>query len=477
MNLKSIGSILLFLLGIIFLQAQNCDCKENYLWIKKTFEENDAGFQHILDKKGKDSYATHNKMIEDRVSKIMDYDECKLQLENWVKFFRQDHFSILKTEKAIKNQLSKENFKPIISSSQDITKFKKYLDSKKSSDLEGIWITKNSSILIKKVNNEFVGSFIESKTTFKPNEVIFKIDSDLEKGIYYASNYKPIESKNIKYLGENLLQIDRNYYQRSYPVYNFSDNTKEYLSTITATNPFGYKRDDHTVYINIPSFHNSKKAIDSIFTKMHQEIISTPNLIIDVRNAQGGQDSNYNAIIPYLYTNPIRLVMAEFYSTERNNQILKDLINNPETDEESKETFKKMLEILEQNIGKYVNVFIDKNVLEQKKDNVFNYPKNVGIIIGENNFSSTEQFILMAKQSRKVKFFGRKSGGALDVSNMIEAIVPTGDFVFEYCVSRSYRIPEFPVDDLGIHPDYYLDKTIPEDQWIDKTVEIMNYWK
>ena len=36
--------------------AQDCSCEENFLWVKKTFEENDAGFQVALDRKGKAEY-------------------------------------------------------------------------------------------------------------------------------------------------------------------------------------------------------------------------------------------------------------------------------------------------------------------------------------------------------------------------------------------------------------------------------------
>jgi len=122
-----------------------------------------------------------------------------------------------------------------------------------------------------------------------------------------------------------------------------------------------------------------------------------------------------------------------------------------------------------------VNIY-GKTVVEAKNGKVLPYPQNIGVIVHENNFSTTEQFLLLAKQSRKVKFFWRKTGGALDVSNMIEATSPTGDFVFEYCISRSLRIPEMEVDDMGIHPDFYLDKSIGEHKWVDFVSDRLNEW-
>ena len=50
--------------------GQNCNCEKNFEWMKKTFEENDAGFQYVLDIKGKQTYETHNKLF---FSKGKDY--------------------------------------------------------------------------------------------------------------------------------------------------------------------------------------------------------------------------------------------------------------------------------------------------------------------------------------------------------------------------------------------------------------------
>jgi len=46
MRMKMKRSALFFLVIItpLFVYSQECDCYDNYLWMKKTFEENDAGF-------------------------------------------------------------------------------------------------------------------------------------------------------------------------------------------------------------------------------------------------------------------------------------------------------------------------------------------------------------------------------------------------------------------------------------------------
>lgn len=249
----------------------------------------------------------------------------------------------------------------------------------------------------------------------------------------------------------------------------------EYYRLKTTASPFGYKRDGNTVYIHINSFnYENKHAIDSMLKSLQAAIVSTPNLIIDLRDCQGGTDASFKGLLPYLYTNPVRTVMAEFYSTPLNNKMWESLSAREGLDAEEKETYKKIETLMNSRLGQFVNIF-GKDVEMIRFDKVLPYPKNIGIIIHENNFSTTEEFILRAKQSKKAKFFGRKTGGALDVSNMVEITDPENNFIFEYCISRSLRIPEFSVDDIGLHPDFYLDRFIPENEWVNYVSSILNY--
>lgn len=93
-------------------------------------------------------------------------------------------------------------------------------------------------------------------------------------------------------------------------------------------------------------------------------------------------------------------------------------------------------------------------------------PKHVAVIINENNGSTTEQFLLAAKQSKKVKLYGVTTMGVLDISNMYFIDSPDKAFKLGYCLSKSYRIPDMAIDGKGIMPDYYIDKSIPDEQWL-----------
>jgi C-terminal processing protease CtpA/Prc len=198
-------------------------------------------------------------------------------------------------------------------------------------------------------------------------------------------------------------------------------------------------------------------------------------LIIDVRNNGGGSDRNYEEIIPFLYTNPMRQIGVALYSTKLNNQRMLDFISNPKygLDEKEKSWAKTSYDTLEKHIGEFVNLESQKISIDTL-DKIYPYPKNVGIIINKGNGSTTEQFLLAAKQSKKVKLFGVTTAGVLDISNMNFVESPCKEFELGYSISKSFRIPDMAIDGKGIMPDYYIDKEIKDYDWIDYVNKILN---
>ena len=47
--------------------SQNCNCSDNFTWLKETFEKNDAGFQYVIEQKG---VADYKKFCETYVEKV-----------------------------------------------------------------------------------------------------------------------------------------------------------------------------------------------------------------------------------------------------------------------------------------------------------------------------------------------------------------------------------------------------------------------
>jgi C-terminal processing protease CtpA/Prc len=263
--------------------------------------------------------------------------------------------------------------------------------------------------------------------------------------------------------------------KRVLPQVKTDENIERYYNLMYANKPVIEKVSDNTVLLKVPSFnYPNKKYIDSLLN-IHDDLIkSTENLIIDVRYNGGGADASYKEIMPYLFTNPIRGIGGVYLSTELNNKRMVDFMNNPDWSHDDKKWAEESLNKLNKHIGEFVD--LDESIVSiDTLKNVYPNPKNVAILINRFCGSTTEQFLLEAKQSKKVKLVGTTTAGVLDISNMYSVISPSKEFKLWYSLSKSYRIPEMTIDGKGIQPDYYFDKTIKPYEWIDKTIEILNY--
>ncbi|KAA2223240.1 S41 family peptidase [Chryseobacterium sediminis] len=474
---------LIFISSSSFSFAQNCNCESNFQWVKKTFEENDAGYQYVIDKKGISAYQAHNNDFLNKIKNKKTDLECAQTIYEWLKFFRSGHFSINMIEKDNQQPQSQ----PVASENNktetvkiDIEKFKKEVVSKKDSDIEGIWEVQPYTIGIKKIGDVYKGFIIQSGAeNWKPYELKLTLNADKTKGTYYLRNKSGQEINNIRFIGKNYLEINEFTLKRVSPKFEKEEGIETYFEATRAEKPFLKEINKTTLLLRIPSFNGAlKKDIDSVITANQSKIESTENLIVDIRNNGGGSDNSFAKIIPYIYTNPIRSVRTQFYSTKLNNQRMLDLYENYQKygiSPEDREYLKKSYDKLSKNLGKFVSLQDDGKIVGiNKMDKISPYPKNVGIIINEGNGSTAEEFLLAAKQSKKVKLFGTTTAGVLDISNMYFVASPCNEFKLGYSLSKSFRIPDMAIDGKGIQPDYFIDKTIPDYQWIDHVSDILN---
>ena len=104
--------------------AQTCTCESNFEWVKKTFEENDAGFQYIIDKKGQAAYSIHNQLMLEKIKTAKTLTECTELLSEWLKFFRSGHIGVQQLV-TTNNVFVPEKYKI------DFSQFEKYISEKK----------------------------------------------------------------------------------------------------------------------------------------------------------------------------------------------------------------------------------------------------------------------------------------------------------------------------------------------------------
>ena len=129
--------------------------------------------------------------------------------------------------------------------------------------------------------------------------------------------------------------------------------------------------------------------------------------------------------------------------------------------------------MLEANPGKFVN--FSSNIIETNTITLAaKSPKQIVFLADNKVASSGEALLLIAKQSKKVKVIGTPTSGVLDYANayFFDDFVCT-NYRLLMPTYRSLRIPEYPIDNIGIQPDIYMDKTIED--WEKYAVEYLEH--
>ena len=329
--------------------------------------------------------------------------------------------------------------------------------------IEGIWIGFRGQIAItEKKDGDYVGVAIQYPK-YESNQVMFEF-SKLENNEFIMTSINPMNSRIRK--GKASLHIDNKVleiHDDTRFVRQTSDeiSDKAFLYSYVAEYPNGTNTypvatylSDSTYYLRITNFYSDYS--NNIVIQHWKEIMSRPNLIVDIRNNGGGQDNYYQKLAELIYTNPYKSKGVEWYASKGNIKLFEDALKNGEirNGEEGIKWTESLLQAMKKNVGGYVTHPLYGNDSVEKMDSVYLFPKKVGIIINEGNASSAEQFLLAAKNSKKVILFGNhNTAGVLDYSNAVSEEFPSGNFELTFPMTRSQRLPKFPIDNIGIAPD------------------------
>lgn len=211
------------------------------------------------------------------------------------------------------------------------------------------------------------------------------------------------------------------------------------------------KIDSTATLLRIPSFSwSSKKIIDSLIRINYDIITSTPIFIIDLRGNGGGIDYSYLELLPLIYTHPYESKGVEWWASDGNIRFFEEALKNGTIRKGSEESTEELIRIMKLKPNQFASKKEDNIV---KRDTILETPIKIGVIINDFCASSCEQFVLAAKNSNKTTVFGTNTLGVLDYSNTIPVDLPTKNMMIRYPMTRSKRLPGYPIDNIGIEPD------------------------
>jgi hypothetical protein len=445
---------ILFLLSTLTLccYPQKSNIKDfNYL-VKK-IKNNYPGYNIKVTKENSKELKDIEKTIRLSISKYP--DSTSFYLRKYVSWFKDNHLRVFKVREKGKNHK--------VSSNNII--IKKIIFDNTRDSLEGIWFSYRGKLAIKKDTNKDIWEGISvNYSGYQKNQLMFtlkRLPNGDYKCIYYDSyqNFKETKKVASTNLGNKILEIHKG----DYFVHKSDDkiSDKALLNTYLPKYPNG----QNTYYVALPisdsTFYLRAAGFGSDYTnrlveKHWNDIVSRPNLIIDIRYNGGGQDIYYQMLSKLIYTNPYYSHGTEWYATDDNIKLyenaLKDgSINN---NENSIRNVKALIKNMKENRGGFVKHPQYGKGGMIKKDTIYEYPRNIGIIINDGNASAAEQFLLAAKHSKKVTLFGNSNtAGVLDYSNAVDIYFPSKKYKLRYPMTRSGRLPEKAIDNIGISPD------------------------
>lgn len=461
---------LLFLTAVLFAnftfaQETKCSCSQALNQLIDKVENNYPGFDDKT--KDKESYNDFKTNLIGQ-SKSSDDLACQKILKKYTDFFKDPHLWVGSNNRpfASGNNSSAEKL------NIDIRDFQKKV-VKSNDDLEGVWSTDGYKIGIKKTNtNEYVGFIIEaSSNSWKAGDVKFKIFSDRK--FEYLLGDKSKKYGKYKFFDKNILffnEIDVALAKEiSKPSVAFEQQEKR-LKDLTG---FSFKKvSEKTSILKLPSFeHHLVKEINKLIEDNKALLENSENLIIDLRGNGGGTTDGYQKLLPYISGKSIQHTGVEFFASQTFLNSLEKYKKNLGKDE-STEVVDNQIAKVKENLGRYFN-HDEKGGLNrvQKIDVAPKSPKNIVILANKWTGSSAEYLLYIAKQSKKVKLMGIPSYGALDYGNAIYTDFGCQDYQLLLPTYKAMRLPEYPIDNIGIQPDIYLDQSVED--WMQFAIDYL----
>lgn len=456
-------SLMLVLLSTLIVNAQKSDCLSDFDYLVEKIKNDYPGYNQKVNSTTKDELLSLELKIRKKLSSYP--DSCFSCLEEYASFFKDRH---LRVYPVAGNSTKQDQKVPGISTfgrNVSLNADSLFNASIDAGNIEGIWKGFSSEFaIVKKMDgNGYIGIVISAKD-WKKDQVKYEFAAINETEYTVIEHTlseagQPVAGKASLLLSGKMLEIHNKtqFVRKSGPDANDQALLLSYSPVYPNLNKLywlGTYMSDSTFYLKFPSFYSDK--VDYLLEKHWSEIVSRPNLIIDIRNNGGGQDSYFKKLLTLIYTRPYISKGVEWYASEGIIQMIEEQLRQGQIQNgEAGITWAKtLLEEMKKNKGGFVvHPLMGKDEII-KQDTIYRYPKKIGIIINERNGSSAEQFLLSAKQSDKVILFGNKNtAGVLDYSNAIPVKFPSGRFQLTFPMTRSRRLPENHIDNVGIAPD------------------------
>lgn len=467
--------VLLFCVSARVVAQTPCNCGENFEFVYSKIKLNYAGWKDKTSV-NKEEFNRFTELQRQKAKQETQKNYCYKIIHDWLNYFRDHHTHIYSASSTNMDSKSNAEIRShyAIEERISLTEAEAVETLAGARGVEGIWQMEGGNYRVaivknKTPNRDYAAVVIKADSVYwTPGQVKFElqeIDSTKFDALFYMRDHG-LRLTTATLDQSQLLFEGLSSFRKMFP--NPNGPEKEKSSEIISTQTEFRKLSKSTLYFRLPSFnHLVKHVVDSLIELNHDLITETPNLILDVRNNGGGSDVTYGELIQYLYTGKITLINNSIWSSPDNIQKFKNILSDPEYPESGKGYIRGLVKKLESNPNSFVKK--EDNVIRRVRS--LSEPKRVIVLMNKGCGSSCEEFVLAARQSKKVILMGENTAGVLDYANVHTLQLPCSGWTLQYATSRTNRLPEFPIDNIGIEPQV----RIPEGKnWIEFATDYLN---
>lgn len=465
-------SILFLLFSLIlgpFLRAQSCNCPDNLNAAITKIEANYAGFPVKTRGAAKQKvYQNLTTRLRTQASNASETAACYALLREYVRFFQDKHFTISRWKPE-----SEWEKRPSVTEAQ----FKSQLSSTELHPLEGIWINPDSTLKIgiqRSGAQTFQAIVLESKDSKLPTGLVYyQIQQDAKSFLVETHDVQGSNNFYARQRGNLLQNWSLALWGKVYPQSMSPEELDEMSTWRKGNNGLDFYQMSHsTAYLKIPTFMNNDDKIQQLVSAHDEQIRNCENLIVDLRG-NGGGNTGWAALLPYVMTNTIVQGNSWLRISPDNVKLkmeeLGPMVNNPVPDELKKYFTDEHMAALKKayaELPSTKNTFYPIHGLDIPLDSIAAYPKKIALLVDELCGSSTEYFMFLMRQSKKVRSYGRNTVGMMDYEGpSVSTPLPCNQFVLRIPVSRSSWTEKKPIDLKGFRPDVRV--KLPDAQWVE----------
>ena len=464
--------ITILILGTTLLSfsQKKCNCEEA---LNQLIERVESDYPGMKEKTTQKLIYENFKTGLQNQSKDVKESGCFELLKTYLAYFKDGHIALQKNNDEEAAPIEEKDTKVAEKLDVNLKSYKKHILTT-TDDLEGIWNSGEYKVGIIKKHDEYKAFIIESANkAWKTNDVKFCLMKD-GKANYFMGDHSAREDEYELYEGAILSFKNINsVFIKELPKPKLTEN--EIQSKLDEIDGFYVKKlTEKTVLICMSSFEQGYvERIERLIDANIQLIENCENLIVDVRDNSGGTDNAYQKLLPYICTNNMRSLGTEWLATPTVIKTLQYWIDIT-PDEEKYLADKKMvtrwIKLFKANVGKFVNTD-STDVVITEVEIAKKSPEQVVILANKSSGSSAESFLFHMKQSKKVKVLGTPTYGALDYASAYYFEFGCDSYKLLLPAWRARRLPDYPIDNIGVQPDIYLDKSVKD--WIQFAVDYL----